>query len=66
MPRQKKTSADFGNEIADIVESLGDGVERIRNAFRTYQTLERHKNRGQKPLTVEEQQRLKDSPLRND
>ena len=48
------------------MESLGDGVERVRNAFWTYQTLKRQKNRGQKPLTVEEQQRLKDSPLRND
>ena len=67
MGRPKKTSADFKNEIADLVQSLGIGGEqRIRNAFRKYQTLKRQKNRGQKPLSAEEIKLLKDSPLWND
>ena len=67
MPSPIKTSAVFRNEIADLVHSLGDGgQQRIRKAFQKYQTLERQKNRGQKPVSEEEIQLLKDSPLRND
>ena len=67
MGRRKKSSADFKNEIADLVQSLGSGGEqRIRNAFRKYKNLDMQKNRGQTPLTTEEIQLLKDGPLRND
>ena len=67
MPRRIKTPAVFRNEIADLVQSLGSvGEQRIRKAFRKYQTLEIKKNRGQKPLTTEEIQLLKDSLLWND
>ena len=52
MGRQKKTSADFKNEIADLVESLGDGGEqRVRDAFRKYKNLEMQNIRDQKSLT---------------
>ena len=49
------------------MQSLGSvGEQRIRKVFRKYHTLERQKNRGQKPLTAGEIQLLKDSLLRND
>ena len=67
MPRPIKTSAVFRNEIAVLVQSLGNvGEQRVRNAFRQYKSLEMKKIRRQTPLTAEEIQLLKDSPLRND
>ena len=59
MGRRKKTSADFKNEIAGLVESLGDGGEqRVRDAFRKYMKLEMQKSRGQKSLTAKQTQYL--------
>ena len=59
MGRRKKTPADFKNEIADLVDSLGDGGEqRVRDAFRKYKNLEKQKSRGQKSLTAKQTQCL--------
>ena len=46
MGRRKKTSADFKNEINDLVESLGDdGEQRVQDSFKVYKKL---KNKGTK------------------
>ena len=59
MGRRKKTPTDFKNEIADLVESLGDGGEqRVRDAFRKYRNIEMQKNRDQKSLTAKQTQCL--------
>ena len=57
MGHRKKTSADFKNEITDLVESLGDGgKQHVQDAFQKYQNLEKQKRRGQKPLTTKQTQ----------
>ena len=59
MGRPKKTSADFKNEITDLVESLGDGGEqRVWDAFQKYKNLEKQKSRVQKSLTAKQTQCL--------
>ena len=59
MGRRKKTSADFKNEIADLVDPLGDGGEhRVRDAFRKYRNIEMQKSCRQKSLTAKQTQCL--------
>ena len=55
MGHWKKTSADFKNEINDLVESLGVGGDtRVQDSFKAYEKLENKKDKGRTSLTKEE------------
>jgi hypothetical protein len=66
MPRQKKSAADFRQEIADHIATFGDGCEeRIRNVHRRWNTLNRKRSRG-KELTPDETQFINSATTRAD
>ncbi len=59
MPRKKKTSADFEQELEELLDFLGEaGVRQARIAVTEYDQLRRQKKRGVTPLTPLQEQRL--------